>query len=143
MFVRAGVPSFFGSTEVPSYLYVGHGWSGVHAWEQVWWVGQAVLWVLVDVVLIARLWRATPGARRRLLPLYSLVVLLFTFVFVYHAIHVAQDQTMGRLVRFLLGGNLWNLGGRGGIRVVACASRACVGVGSGGRVGGGGARSGA
>ena len=92
MFVETGVPSFFGGTEVPSYLYVGHGWSGVHAWEQVWWVVMAVLWVLVDVVLIARLWGATPGARRRLLPLYGLVVLLFTFDFVYHAIHVAQDR---------------------------------------------------
>jgi signal transduction histidine kinase len=92
MFVETGVPMFFGGTEVPSYLYVGHGWSGVHAWEQVWWVVQAVLWVLVDVVLIARLWRATPGARRRLLPLYGLVVLLWTFDVVYHAIHVALDR---------------------------------------------------
>ncbi len=92
MFVRTGVPTWFGSTEVPSYLYVGHGWSGVHAWEQVWWVVEAVLWVLVDLVLVARLWQATPGARRRLLPLYGLVGPLFTFDLVYHAIHVAQDR---------------------------------------------------
>ena len=92
MFVETGVPTVFGSTVVPSYLYVGHGWSGVHAWEQVWWVVGAALWVLVDVVLIARLWRATPGARRRLLPLYGLVIALFTFIFIYNAVHVAQDK---------------------------------------------------
>ncbi len=92
LFIETGVPTFFAGTKVPSYLYLGHGWSGVHAWEQVWWVVEAALWVLVDVVLIARLWQATPGARRRLLPLYGLVIALFTFDFVYHAIHVAQDR---------------------------------------------------
>ena len=34
------------ASEVPSYFYVGHGWSGLARLGEVWWVGQAVLWVL-------------------------------------------------------------------------------------------------
>jgi signal transduction histidine kinase len=94
LFTPTGPAPLFSAlpSDVPSYFYLGHGWSGLDAWDDVFWVGQAVLWVLVDLVLIARLWQATPGARRRLLPLYGVVIVKLTFDFSYHAVHEVQDK---------------------------------------------------
>ena len=34
LFVPAGIPMDYGVTQVPSYFYVGHGWSGLERWGQ-------------------------------------------------------------------------------------------------------------
>jgi hypothetical protein len=86
LFVPA-MPMNFGASEVPSYFYVGHGWSGVRIYDEAWWVGQVVLLLVVDAVLVARLVSASPGARRRLLPLYAAVILFLTFDWVYVTVH--------------------------------------------------------
>ena len=69
LFMPAGIGAYGGPSEVPSYFYVGHGWSRLDAWDEIWWTGQLAIILAVVVVLLARLRHATPGARRRLLPL--------------------------------------------------------------------------
>jgi signal transduction histidine kinase len=66
-----GVPSaFFGTPR--TYLYVGHGWSGLVDWAKVWALLLLVCWGLVTAFLVVRVVRAAPGARRRLIPLFGL-----------------------------------------------------------------------
>ena len=52
-------------------------------WLDVWAVVGIATIVLVDCLLVARVIRAAPGVRRRLLPLVAVFVVLWTFVFVY------------------------------------------------------------
>ena len=80
------------ASEVPSYFYVGHGWSHLDAWDEIWWTGQLAIILAVVVVLLARLRRATPGARRRLLPLTVVVAIAYPFNFFYVTIHAYQDE---------------------------------------------------
>lgn len=73
-----GAPPF-----LHSLLYAGHTWSGMKTWLNVWAVAGIVTIAVVDFLLLVRVWRAPPGARRRLLPLIAVFVVLWTFVFVY------------------------------------------------------------
>ena len=73
-----GAPPFLHSS-----LYVGHTWSGIGTWLDVWAVAGIATIVLVDCLLLARVVRAAPGVRRRLLPLVAVFVVLWTFVFVF------------------------------------------------------------
>ena len=66
-----------------TWLYVGHTWSGTGTWLDVWAVARIATIVVVDCVLVARVVRAAPGVRRRLLPLVAVFVVLWTFVFVF------------------------------------------------------------
>src|SRR5262249_31614893 len=66
-----------------TWLYVGHTWSEIGTWLHVWAVAGIATIVLVDCLLIARVVRAAPGVRRRLLPLVAVFVVLWTFVFLF------------------------------------------------------------
>jgi len=73
-----GAPPF-----LHTWLYVGHSWSGLGTWLDVWAVAGIATIVVVDYLLVARVVRAAPGVRRRLLPLVAVFVVLWTFVFVF------------------------------------------------------------
>jgi signal transduction histidine kinase len=73
-----GAPPF-----LHSLLDVGHSWSGLGTWLNIWAVGTIATIVVVDCLLVARVVRAAPGARRRLMPLVGVFVVLWTFVFVF------------------------------------------------------------
>jgi signal transduction histidine kinase len=83
-----------GASEVTSYFYVGDGRSWTQGWvanwEKIWWSGQLAIVLAVVGVLLARLRRATPGARRRLLPLTAVVATVLPFNFAYVTIHAFQ-----------------------------------------------------
>ena len=82
LFVPAGIPMDYGVTQVPSYFYVGHAgraWSGGCRPG-----GSPVLvFLLVSIVLIARVVEASPGARRRLVPLFAVFIAIDTFKDLY------------------------------------------------------------
>src|SRR5262249_56150672 len=62
--------------------------SELGTWLHVWaWATIATI-VVLDCLLIARVARAAPGVRRRLLPLASVFVVLWTFVFVFTSLVV-------------------------------------------------------
>jgi signal transduction histidine kinase len=73
-----GAPPFLHTS-----LYVGHTWSGIGTWLNIWAVAGIATIVLVDCLLVARVVRAAPGVRRRLLPLVAVFVILWTFIFVF------------------------------------------------------------
>jgi signal transduction histidine kinase len=66
-----------------SYFYLGHGWGGLDAWNKAWWVVGAVTALVLSAILIARLVAASPGARRRIAPLYLPSVLIVIPTFYY------------------------------------------------------------
>jgi signal transduction histidine kinase len=73
-----GVPSaFFGTPR--TYLYLGHGWSGLEDWAKVWALLLPVCWGVVTAFLVVRVVRAASGARRRLIPLFGLFLCLEWF----------------------------------------------------------------
>ena len=90
LFVPAGIPMDYGVTEVPSYFYVGHGWSGLETWVKAWWVAELLVLGLVFAVLIARIVQASPGARRRIVPLFGVFILMDSFKVIYINVHVLQ-----------------------------------------------------
>ena len=92
LFVPAGIPMDYGVTQVPSYFYVGHGWSGLERWGQGWWIAECVVFLLVSTVLIARLVGASPGARRRLVPLFAVFIVMDTFKDIYILVHVLNGE---------------------------------------------------
>ena len=92
LFVPAGIPMDYGVTQVPSYFYVGHGWSGLERWGQGWWIAECVVFLLVSTVLIARLVGASPGARRRLVPLFAVFIVMDTFKDIYILVHVLKGE---------------------------------------------------
>jgi signal transduction histidine kinase len=54
-----------------TYLYVGHGWSGLHLYDR--WsygISAILIWLPFTVFAVARIVRTAPGARRRFVPLY-------------------------------------------------------------------------
>ena len=61
-----------------SFLYIGHGWSGLTAWRETYAVLGFITNLLLDAFLVVRLRRATPGARRRLGPLFGYVIVVIT-----------------------------------------------------------------
>jgi len=73
-----GAPPF-----LHSFLDLGHPWSGLGTWLDVWAVAAIATIVVVDCLLVTRVVRAAPGVRRRLLPLVAVFVVLWTFVFVF------------------------------------------------------------
>jgi signal transduction histidine kinase len=91
LFARDGISGVRRSSEVPSYLYVGRGWSGLATWDRAWWIGQLALTLCVGAVLVVRLVQATPGARRRLLPLFLAVIILKPFDFAYQVVHLLRN----------------------------------------------------
>ena len=90
LFVPAGIPMDYGVTEVPSYFYVGHGWSGLETWVKAWWVAEPLVLGLVFAVLIARIVQASPGARRRIVPLFGVFILMDSWKVIYINVHVLQ-----------------------------------------------------
>jgi signal transduction histidine kinase len=95
LFTPAGVPTPMGVSEAGSYFYVGEGWSWtqavVMAWGKIWWTGQLVIVLGVVALLLVRLRRASPAARRRLLPLTVVVAIVLPFNLTYVTIHAFQD----------------------------------------------------
>jgi signal transduction histidine kinase len=92
LFVPAGIPMDYGVTQVPSYFYVGHGWSGLERWVQAWWIAECAVFLLVSTVLIARVVGASPGARRRLVPLFAVFIVIDTFKDIYILVHVLNGE---------------------------------------------------
>ena len=92
LFLPAGIPMDYGVTQVPSYVYVGHGWSGLERWVQAWWIAECVVLVLVFAVLIARIVDASPGARRRLVPLFAVFIVMDSFKGIYILVHVLRGE---------------------------------------------------
>jgi signal transduction histidine kinase len=82
--------ALFSNAQPLSYVYVGRGWSGLGAWHEVWPLVVIVAWFATAALLVVRLVRATPGSRRRLLPLYGLVVTFFTFNLTYNELHASE-----------------------------------------------------
>ncbi len=78
---------FGGFPGAPPFLHslfdVGHSWSGIGTWLDAWAVAAIATIVVVDCLLVARVVRAAPGVRRRLVPLVAVFVVLWTFVFVF------------------------------------------------------------
>jgi signal transduction histidine kinase len=58
--------------EPRTYLYLGHGWSGLHFYTWFYGIDVFLLWVPFAIFVIARVVRTPPGARRRIVPLYAL-----------------------------------------------------------------------
>jgi signal transduction histidine kinase len=103
LFAREGIPfTNFNSSEVPSYLYVGHGWSGLATWDRVWWIGQWALTLCAAAVLVVRLVQATPGARRRLLPLFLAVIILKTADIGYLVVHLVRNDAWAAWYPYVL-----------------------------------------
>ena len=92
LFMPEGIVGSGPASEVPSYFYVGHGWSHLEVWDEIWWTGQLAIILAVIVVLLAKVRRASPGARRRLLPLTVFVAIAYPFNFAYVTIHAYQDE---------------------------------------------------
>jgi signal transduction histidine kinase len=65
-----GVPHALFSNEGQTYLYLGHGWSGLNAWRMTTGALVLVIWVPAFALVLLRIAHAAPGARRRLIPLY-------------------------------------------------------------------------
>ena len=91
LFMPQGIGGYGPTSEVPSYFYVGHGWSRLDAWDEIWWTGQLAIILAVVGLLLVRLRRATPGARRRLLPL-TVVAILLPCKYLYVTIHAYQGE---------------------------------------------------
>ena len=102
LFMPAGIGAYGGPSEVPSYFYVGHGWSRLDAWDEIWWTGQLAIILAVVVVLLARLRHATPGARRRLLPLTLVAAIVMPFNFAYITIHAYQGTAWDSWFYFIV-----------------------------------------
>ena len=92
LFMPDGIVGSGSPSEVASYFYVGHGWSHLDAWDEIWWTGQLAIILAVVVLLLVRLRRATPGARRRLLPLTLVAATVLPFQYFYVTIHAYQDE---------------------------------------------------
>jgi signal transduction histidine kinase len=58
-------------SEPRTYLYLGHGWSGLHFFTWFYGIDAVLVWAPFAVFGVIRLLRTTPGVRRRLLPLYG------------------------------------------------------------------------
>jgi signal transduction histidine kinase len=57
-------------SEPRTYLYLGHGWSGLHFFTWFYGVDVFLVWLPFAAFAIARLLSTPPGARRRFIPLY-------------------------------------------------------------------------
>ena len=124
----------YGVTQVPSYFYVGHGWSGLERWVQGWWIAECTVFLLISAVLIARVVEASPGARRRLVPLFAVFIGIDTFKDTYILVHVLNGEPLLRgLVPVRLVRPDRALGGGGGVRSGADTAGALIGVRSGRR----------
>jgi len=67
--------SWFPFPGAHSYLYLGHGWSDVRAFEVATWWAWIASYPVLDTLLLVRLRRAVPGARRRLVPLFLVMLI--------------------------------------------------------------------
>jgi signal transduction histidine kinase len=65
--------------------YVGHGWSYLHAWHNGREMVAIATTLVVDAFLVVRLWRSSPGARRRIVPLYAQWFVFWNFAIIYHS----------------------------------------------------------
>jgi signal transduction histidine kinase len=57
--------------EPRTYLYLGHGWSGLRFYTWFYGIDVLLIWAPFVAFAIARIMRTAPGARRRFLPLYA------------------------------------------------------------------------
>jgi signal transduction histidine kinase len=97
VFVSWGIPDALFQTSLRSYLYLGHGWSGLPLWDTtIWPVLLIATFTAIDVALVIRLCRASPGARRRILPMYAWFLTLVTFNVYYLAIHTIEGESTAR-----------------------------------------------
>jgi hypothetical protein len=71
-------------TAVP-LTFVGHGWSHLHVWTDGREVVAIATTLVVDAFLAVRLWRASPGVRRRIVPLYAQWFVFWNFAIIYHS----------------------------------------------------------
>jgi signal transduction histidine kinase len=55
----------------PTYLYLGHGWSGIDRYTWFYGIDAILIWLPFAGFLVARVVRTAPGARRRIVPLYA------------------------------------------------------------------------
>jgi signal transduction histidine kinase len=79
-------------SKTPSpYGYLGHGWSYLHAWVNGREMVAIATTLVVDGFLAVRLWRASPGARRRIGPLYAQWFTFWNFAIIYHSLAVILD----------------------------------------------------
>jgi signal transduction histidine kinase len=85
-----------GDLNPPSYFYLGHHWSGVGTWIRACSVVWFVWWFVLDAFLITRLVRATPGSRRRLAPLYLLVLVVLQPFYLYALYRGLEGQALPR-----------------------------------------------
>jgi signal transduction histidine kinase len=76
----------------PTFLYLGHGWSTLDVWPRVWSVAVICSWVVLSGFLIVRIARAAPGARRRLIPLFSVVIVLGLFDYSMYGFYTLTEQ---------------------------------------------------
>ena len=93
LFMPEGIVGSGPPSEVPSYFYVGHGWSHLDAWDEIWWTGQLAIILAVVVVLLAtasprdpRRTAAAAAAHRRRRRSSC------PFKFAYVTIHAYQDE---------------------------------------------------
>jgi signal transduction histidine kinase len=67
-------------SQPPTYLYVGHGWSGLHFYTWFYGVDVFLIWVPFAVFACARILSTPPGARRRFVPLYACAAYTVLFI---------------------------------------------------------------
>jgi signal transduction histidine kinase len=99
LYLSVGIPTALWGVEdnlllssPPTFLYLGHGWSTLDVWPRVWSVAVICSWVVLSGFLIVRIARAAPGARRRLIPLFSVVIVLGLFDYSMYGFYTLTEQ---------------------------------------------------
>jgi signal transduction histidine kinase len=89
-----GIPDALFQKSPRTYLYLGHGWAGLRLWDTtIWPILLIAAFTAIAVALVIRLWTATPGARRRILPMCAWFVVIVTFDAYYFGIHLIEGES--------------------------------------------------
>jgi signal transduction histidine kinase len=87
-----GAPSNLFPSSPRTYLYLGHGWSGLDVSAKAWSVLVLANWVVLSGFLIVRIAQAAPGARRRLIPLFGALICLGLFDYSMYGYYTLSGQ---------------------------------------------------